>query len=150
MTENKRFICCFSGGKDSTAMLIHIIENDLPLDEIIYCDVGDWTWESAKTHIKQVEEKLDVSITIIDISEKLKQGFKKWGFPSFFNRWCTGEKREAMKHYLREKYGKGESIVQYIGYCSDEEKRTSKKLYHSYEVAYPLVDANIMFMKMEH
>ena len=24
MTENKRFICCFSGGKDSTAMLIHI------------------------------------------------------------------------------------------------------------------------------
>ena len=127
MNENKRFICCFSGGKDSTAMLIHIIENNLSLDEIIYCDVGDWTWESAKTHIKQVEEKLDVSITIIDISEKLKQGFKKWGFPSFFNRWCTGEKREAMKHYLREKYGEKESIVQYIGYCSDEKKRTSKR-----------------------
>lgn len=143
MIENKRFICCFSGGKDSTAMLINILENDFPLDEIIYCDVGDWIWESTKTHIKQVEEKLDVSITIIDISEKLKQGFKKWGFPSFFNRWCTGEKREAMKHYLREKYGEKESIVQYIGYCSDEEKRTSKKLYHSYEVAYPLVDANI-------
>lgn len=122
MTENKRFICCFSGGKDSTAMLIHILENNLPLDEIIYCDVGDWIWESAKTHIKQVEDKLDVSITIIDISEKLKQGFKKWGFPSFFNRWCTGEKREAMKQYLREKYG--ENIVQYIGYCSDEEKST--------------------------
>ena len=107
MTE-KRFICCFSGGKDSTAMLIHILENDLPLDEIIYCDVGDWIWESAQEHIRQVEEKLDVSITIIDISEKLKQGFKKWGFPSFFNRWCTGEKREAMKHYLREKYGERE------------------------------------------
>ena len=143
MTENKRYICCFSGGKDSTAMLIHILENGLPLDEIIYCDVGDWIWESAKDHIRQVEKKLDVSITIIDISEKLKQGFGKWGFPSFFNRWCTGEKREAMKHYLREKYGERESIVQYIGYCSDEEKRTSKKLYSSYDVAYPLVDADI-------
>ena len=36
-----------------------------------------------------------------------------------------------------------ESIVQYIGYCSDEEKRTSKKLYSSYDVEYPLVDNNI-------
>ena len=25
MTE-KRFICCFSGGKDSTAMLIHLLK----------------------------------------------------------------------------------------------------------------------------
>lgn len=33
--------------------------------------------------------------------------------------------------------------MQYIGYCSDEEKRTGKKLYSSYETSYPLVDANI-------
>ena len=36
-----------------------------------------------------------------------------------------------------------ERIVQYIGYCADEEKRTNKKLYSSYDVSYPLVDANI-------
>ena len=48
-----------------------------------------------------------------------------------------------MKHYLREKYGDDVEIVQYIGYCSDEEKRTSKQLYHSYDVSYPLVDADI-------
>ena len=143
MIENKRFICCFSGGKDSTAMLIHILENDLPLDEILYCDVGDWIWESAQDHIRQVEEKLDVKITQLDITEKLQQGFSKWGFPSFFNRWCTGEKRTAMQKYLKDKYGERESIVQYIGYCSDEEKRTSKKLYSSYDVVYPLVDADI-------
>ena len=41
------------------------------------------------------------------------------------------------------KYGKRESIVQYIGYCSDEEKRITKPLYSSYDVEYPLVDANI-------
>lgn len=33
--------------------------------------------------------------------------------------------------------------MQYIGYCSDEEKRTGKKLYSSYETEYPLVDAGI-------
>lgn len=58
-----------------------------------------------------------------------------------FNRWCTGFKRDKMKEYLREKYG--ESIVQYIGYSSDEEKRTGKKLYSSYDVEYPLVDAGV-------
>ena len=138
-----KYICCFSGGKDSTAMLIHILENDLPLDEILYCDVGDWMWDSAQSHIQQVEDKYNVKITQLDITDKLKEGFKKWGFPSFFNRWCTGEKRDAMKRYLREKYGERESIIQYIGYCADEEKRTSKKLYSSYDVEYPLVDAGV-------
>lgn len=37
-------ILCYSGGKDSTAMLIHILENGLQLDEILYIDVGDWMW----------------------------------------------------------------------------------------------------------
>jgi hypothetical protein len=36
-----------------------------------------------------------------------------------------------------------ESIVQYIGYCSDETKRLGKKLYTYYDAEYPLVDANI-------
>lgn len=137
-----KYICCFSGGKDSTAMLIHILENNLPLDEILYVDVGDWIWESAKTHIKQVEEKLDVKIHIIDITTELETGFKRWGFPSFLNRWCTGFKRDKMKEYLKEKYP-NENIVQYVGYCADEEQRTSKKLYSSYAVSYPLVDAEI-------
>ena len=33
--------------------------------------------------------------------------------------------------------------MQYIGYCADEDKRTSKKLYSSFDVEYPLVDAGI-------
>ena len=33
--------------------------------------------------------------------------------------------------------------MQYIGYCADEEKRTNKKLYATYDVEYPLVDASI-------
>lgn len=139
-----KYICCFSGGKDSTAMLIHILENNLPLDEILYVSVGDWIWDCAKDHLKQVEEKLGVEITQIDITEELDTGFQRWGFPSFLNRWCTGFKRDKMRDYLKQKYqGERESICQYIGYCADEEQRTDKKLYSSYEVSYPLVDAGI-------
>lgn len=136
------YICCFSGGKDSTAMLIQILENNLPLDEVLYVDVGDWMWKSAKTHLEQVKDKLNVDITVLDITDELDKGFQRWGFPSFFNRWCTGCKRIAMRDYLKENYGENR-IVQYIGYCADEEKRTDKKLYSSYDVEYPLVDAGI-------
>ncbi|WP_132587301.1 phosphoadenosine phosphosulfate reductase domain-containing protein [Allofournierella massiliensis] len=31
-----------SGGKDSTAMLLRLVEENRPIDEILYCDTG---WE---------------------------------------------------------------------------------------------------------
>lgn len=136
-------IVCFSGGKDSTAMLIHLIRTEAQIDDILYVDVGDWMWDSAKDHLKQVEDTLDCKITILDASDEIRKGFERWGFPSVLNRWCTGIKRTMMRDYIKDKYGERESIVQYIGYCSDEEQRTDKKLYSSYEVEYPLVDANI-------
>ena len=136
-------IVSFSGGKDSTAMLIYLTENDYQVDEILYVDVGDWMWDVAKEHNKLVEKKLGVSITTLDVTDELRKGFIRYGFPSFMNRWCTGIKRNTIRDYLIEKHGEDESIVQYIGYCSDEVKRTSKKLYSAFDTEYPLVDANI-------
>jgi len=103
----KKYICCFSGGKDSTAMLIHILENNLPLDEILYVDVGGWIWKSAQEHIQKVEKTLNVNITQLDITDELDKGFQRWGFPSFLNRWCTGCKRDKMRDYLKSRYGGG-------------------------------------------
>lgn len=137
-----KHILCFSGGKDSTAMLITILEKNLPLDEILYVDVGDWMWENHQDHIKNIENKLNVQITQINIHEDLIKGFERWGFPSFFNRWCTGIKKEVMNKYLREKYPDDE-IIQYIGYCADEEKRINRKLYSYGKTEYPLVDNGI-------
>ena len=119
-------ILCYSGGKDSTAMLIHLLESNQQIDEILYVDVGDWMWNVAKSHIKQVEDTFGVEITQLNVSDDIDKGFQRWGFPSFFNRWCTGIKRDAMRDYLREKYG-DDTIIQYVGYCADEEKRTNKK-----------------------
>ena len=50
-----KHIVSFSGGKDSTAMLLRMLEEKMPIDEIIYCDTGKDFPEMHK-HIKQVDE----------------------------------------------------------------------------------------------
>ena len=100
-------VVCFSGGKDSTAMLITLLKNNAQIDDIIYVDMGEWMWSNAKEHLKLVEERLGVTITRLDVTEEIQKGFERWGFPSFFNRWCTGVKKEAMRQFLQNKY-KGE------------------------------------------
>ena len=121
-------VLCYSGGKDSTAMLIHLLENDAQIDDILYVDVGNWMWKEMGEHLKKVEEILNVNITILDRSDLIKEGFERWGFPSIFQRWCTEVKKESMRKWIKNKYHpdsypNGE-IVQYIGYCADEEKST--------------------------
>ena len=36
-----------------------------------------------------------------------------------------------------------EHIIQYVGYCSDEAKRSGRKLYSTGDTEYPLIDAGI-------
>lgn len=35
-----KHIVQFSGGKDSTCMLLMMLEHNMPVDEIIFCDTG--------------------------------------------------------------------------------------------------------------
>jgi 3'-phosphoadenosine 5'-phosphosulfate sulfotransferase (PAPS reductase)/FAD synthetase len=47
-----KHIVSFSGGKDSTAMLLKMIENKMKIDEIIFCDTTvefDEMYEHIKT-----------------------------------------------------------------------------------------------------
>lgn len=140
--SKQKKIVCYSGGKDSTAMLIHLLQTKQQIDDIIYCDMGEWMWEGHLEHIHHVEETLNVKIHVIPCFHEIRKGFERWGFPSILNRWCTGIKRESMKQYISEHYPDDE-IIQYIGYCADEEKRTSKTLYSYFDVEYPLMEAGI-------
>ena len=52
----------FSGGKDSTAMLLHMIELNMPIDEIIFCDTG-LEFPEMYEHIEKVEKYIGRKIT---------------------------------------------------------------------------------------
>ena len=50
----KLHVVSFSGGKDSTAMLLRMIEEDYPIDIILYCDTG-LEFPEMEEHIYKVE-----------------------------------------------------------------------------------------------
>lgn len=49
-----KHIVSFSGGKDSTAMLLRMLEENMQVDEILFCDTGK-DFPDMIEHIKKVE-----------------------------------------------------------------------------------------------
>ena len=134
----------FSGGKDSTAMLLRMIELDYKIDKIVFADSG-FEFPELYEYIKRIEKHIGREITILKTKEGL---FKEWfygkvtrghnigkvrGFPlRFFPCWWS---RESKVKPL-SKIGKDCKKV-YVGIAYDEKRRIRKG---SSNIEYPLVD----------
>lgn len=60
--KSKLNVISFSGGKDSTAMLLRMLEEGMPVDLIIYCDTG-LEFPAMYDHIAKVEQNIGREIT---------------------------------------------------------------------------------------
>jgi len=127
-------IVSFSGGKDSTAMLLMMIEKNMPIDEIIFCDTG-MEFPAMYEHIQKVEKFINRKITILknektfeyylsDIKIKTgkRQGQFGYGWAGHIFRWCT----KVMKHKISKDYLKNKNYILYIGIAVDEQKRLQR------------------------
>ena len=58
--KDKKYICCCSGGKDSTAMFLKILETKRPLDLVVICDIKEeYDWLKFNQHkIKELCETI--------------------------------------------------------------------------------------------
>jgi len=137
-------VVSFSGGKDSTAMLLRLLELGEPIDEIIFADSG-FEFPELYDYIKRIEKYIGRSITILQPQEGL---FEKWfageitrgkykgkirGLPMLVNPcWWTRES----KLLPLQKAHKDANIV-YVGIAYDERERMSKV---DGKLRYPLVD----------
>lgn len=140
-----KYIVSFSGGKDSTAMLLMLLERCYQVDEIVFCDTGKEFPDMYK-HIEQVEGYINMPITKL----QPEKGFEYWmfehvkkngdvgyGWPLFKGaRWCTKElKRRPLQKYLKNKYGN--EHIEYVGFAFDEPERLKGKKKNQ---TYPLYD----------
>ena len=138
-------VCCFSGGKDSTAMLLKMHELNLPLDVILFCDTGMEFPELYK-HISKVENNIGRKVTTVRADKSFEYFMLKlkdktgWDWPNFKVRWCTGVlKFEPVKKFfrnLKERY----DVLEYIGIAADETKRINRRNYNRPNVRLPLVE----------
>ena len=139
-------IVSFSGGKDSTAMLLMMLEKNIHIDYIIFCDTGK-EFPQMYTHIDAVEKYIGRPITrlkpdktfeyyLLDIvkTKGIHKGKRGYGWPSAMVRWCTG----YLKVKLVEKFlkGLGDEYQEFVGIALDEPKRIKDK-------KYPLVEWEI-------
>lgn len=154
-------IVSFSGGKDSTAMLLMMIERGVSIDRIINIDTTK-EFPQMYEHIEKVQqmiEPLKIETIKIDfnywfstyiLTKGKNVGKAGYGWPSSMFRWCTGLKIEAFRStvagYLYDPRKRGQRNISYIddkniyiGYAVDEKTRC--KLNQNEK--YPLVEWGI-------
>lgn len=145
-------IVSLSGGKDSTAMLLMMLERGIPIHKIIYADVGDMAeFKEMYAYIRQVEDYTGIRVTTVR-SEKHtarsifygnftrgKREGEMRGFPPTIGQGCS-YRRDLKVIPLKEASGEGNNV--FIGIAADESHRSrcleyaqGKNDYH-----FPLVD----------
>lgn len=139
----KENIVSLSGGKDSTAMLLMMLERNIKVDEIIFCDTTV-EFPDMYEHLNEVERYIGRKITRLkpkyDFEYMLStyQGNRKhkgYGWCDFNVRWCTGYfKRDLTRKYLEKR-----DYILYVGIAWDERKRAKDDEKRSY----PLIDWKI-------
>ena len=146
-TDEMKYCLSFSGGKDSTAMLILALEKKIPLDKIIYFDCEEFEFPEMHNHIEKVKKILGVKIDVCHTVKPFRQYLKELGWATPSLRWCTNEKINSIRRVLRFY----RPHTSYIGFASDEtmrverafkknKARTRDKFMH---FSFPLVDWNV-------
>lgn len=134
-------VVSFSGGKDSTAMLLRMLELGMPVDEIIFCDTTV-EFPQMYEHLDKVEQYIGRPITrlkaehdyeymLLEHDVKKRDGSRQRGysFADMLSRWCTRYfKTSLIKRYFKSK-GNDMTLVEYVGIAYDEPKRIKDKKY---------------------
>lgn len=148
------YIVSFSGGKDSTAMLLHLLELGEPVDEVLFCDTTV-EFPEMYTHIEKVKKAIgnyNVKFTTLKppydfeylLLKKIvhkKTGDIRYGFSwaTARSRWCTSSlKLDVIKKYLRDLKTKY-NIIQYVGIAADEKYRLDRENNKTINSMHPLV-----------
>ena len=124
-------IVSLSGGKDSTAMLLMMLEKKIKVDHIVFFDTG-WEFPEMYTHIDKLEKHIGREIIGLKYKIHFDEGFLKWGFASFNRRWCTDRKVKTIYKFCDEH----KPYTQWVGFSYDERERIKKTIGY----CYPLVD----------
>lgn len=137
----KYYIASISWGKDSLAMVLRLIEENYPLNEVVSYNNGAEfkaiydtrdkvipLLESKGIKYTELKPKRDFFYDMLERPVESKQNgcHKGWGWCGGACRWGTKEKTRAIDEY---KATLGYDVVDYIGIAADEPERIKDKVY---------------------
>lgn len=144
-----KYIASVSFGKDSLAMLLRLIEEKWPLDEVIFYNTGMEFQCIYKIRdiIKNLLKEKDISFTelkpkcsfcyqMFEKPVKLGKTNEHYGYSWCGGRcrWGTTEKLNTIKRYLKQY----DNVCEYVGIAIDETKRINKE--RTGNKVFPLVE----------
>ena len=142
-----KHIVSLSGGKDSTAMLLMMLDREMPIDYVVFVDTTK-EFPQVYRHLDKLEKYITpLKITRLSFDydyyfEKhvrvkgKRKGEMGYGFPGGRSRWCTALKRDTIRKFYRSL---NDEAIEYIGIAYDEKKRIKDKP----NTVYPLVEWGI-------
>ena len=152
----KNNIISLSGGKDSTAMLLMMLERKEPIHSVVFFDTG-WEFPEMLEHINKLEKYTGLDfirlkpkktfdymmskspIKRINGPNKGKEHRIGYGWPGVMRRWCTRLKIDAIEKYCR----KNTNFNSCIGFAADESKRVPVISKKKWPERYPLIEYDI-------
>lgn len=151
-------VLSLSGGKDSTAMLLLMLERGEDIAAVAYFDTG-WDFPEIREHIDKLEAYIGQKIVRLrprqsfdDMLTRLpyrarKEGLDEvgYGWPASYRRWCTAYKTQALDTFANALTFEHGPLAKCIGLAADEEgrvKRRKSKL-KFVTLRYPLVEYGI-------
>lgn len=158
IVDRKKFhAVSLSGGKDSTFMLLRMIEKGMPIDRVLFADTG-MEFPEMYAHLEKLDQHLFRERGIHITRLQHPQGFyylmfeepkvkkssienrKKLGLPCCGNgwpgirvRWCTGQLKTHLISKEVNRLKKERDAIHYVGIAADEAWRCK-------EEEYPLVE----------
>ena len=159
MTPQKAryYIASFSGGKDSTAMVLELIYRDYPLDEVLCCDTT-MEFPAMYRHIERVRQEVEaagVKFTILRAEHDFEHymlhyqpkrknpelaHLRGFSWPGPCARWCTATlKTRVIGKYFKELRATHD-VYQYIGIAADEGYRLAREHNQDPHHIHPLVE----------
>lgn len=120
-------VVSLSGGKDSTAMLLMMLERGESVDEVVIFDTG-WEFPEMYEHIDKLEREVGMRFTRLHPATPLnyqmfdrpktrgkRKGERGYGWAMPMARWCTAQKNAAIKRHVGD-------ALQCVGIAADEKR----------------------------
>lgn len=145
LSEPQRFILSYGGGINTVALMILLVENSEPLDEVVFADTGGEVPETYEyiEITREYLERHDIPFRTVQTRKHGKDDlyancWNRQVIPSALWRWSTRDfKVQPIHRYYRSL---GVHINQYMGIAFDEVERMKDSRVPFVTNLYPLID----------